>query len=275
MSFRITDMKNFIETAQCDTMALAARKLGITQPSLSESIKKFESDLGAKLFYRSRSGIQLTANGRTVFEQSKVALSSLLNVEQACGNEVLFKGRLITIGCHPVVASYSLPKALSFLSKQIPDYRIHIKHATSREIQKQIQMGKTDLGIVVNPASAPDLVIKKLGYDDVCVWSTEKPDPKVICHHEMVQVQNILRRWKNSPAEIIDTEDLQLATRLTEKGLGYGILPERAVQLVGAKLKKCTHLPEYRDTICLVYRPEFGKNNFEKEVINAIWNVFL
>ncbi|MGZ3805763.1 MAG: LysR family transcriptional regulator substrate-binding protein [Pseudobdellovibrionaceae bacterium] len=86
----------------------------------------------------------------------------------------LFKGRIITIGCHPVVASYSLPKAFQTLGQKSPDYKIYLKHGTSRNIQTLIQMGQVDIGIVINPTFAPDLVIKRLAYDEVCVWSGGK-----------------------------------------------------------------------------------------------------
>jgi DNA-binding transcriptional LysR family regulator len=36
MDFRINDLMNFINTAECRTMAEARKKLGITQPALSE-----------------------------------------------------------------------------------------------------------------------------------------------------------------------------------------------------------------------------------------------
>ncbi|MGZ3773619.1 MAG: LysR family transcriptional regulator [Pseudobdellovibrionaceae bacterium] len=270
MTFRVTDLKNFVECSQCNTMSVAARKLGITQPSLSESIKRLEADLRVKLFYRSRSGIKLTPNGRNVFENARLALSSLVNVESSCEDNALFKGRVITIGCHPVVASYSLPSALHMLSKKSPDYKVFLKHGSSRNIQALIQMGQIDVGIVINPTAVPDLIIRKLAYDEVCVWSADKKTDKLICHMELFQTQYILRKWKNHPVEIIDTESLELAVRLVEKGIGYGIIPERAVKLLGANLKKHKELPQYKDSICLVYRPEFGKNLFEKEVITAL-----
>lgn len=273
MKYRINDLENFVETAQCSTMAQAARKIGITQPSLSESIKRFESDLGSKFFYRSRNGIALTPNGKAVFENSKNALSVLFNVESSCENTQSFRGRTVSIGAHPVVASYSLPKALQQLSKVVPDYKIEIKHGTSREIQNYIQNGLIDIGVVINPTAVPDMVIKKLSYDDICVWSHGKNLKKIFCNLDLFQTQDILRKWKKHPVDIIKIENLELITRLVESGLGYGIVPERAVKLIGHNLKKHTELPYFRDTISLVYRPEFGKNAFEKEIIQAFVGV--
>ena len=270
MNYRISDLKNFVETAQFNTMAMAARNLGIAQPSLSESIKRLESDLGTNLFYRSRSGITLTPNGKAAFENSKKALSSLIGVQTACENTPSFRGRMISIGCHPVVASYCLPASLQRLSQRVPDYKIQIKHGASREIQTQIQMGLIDIGVVINPTPVPDIVIRKLSSDEICVWSNGKAPQKLICNMEMFQTQHILRKWKNHPTDIINTENLELVVRLVERGIGYGIVPERAVRLLGANPKKHGELPQFKDTISLVFRPEFGKTSFEKEVIEAL-----
>jgi DNA-binding transcriptional LysR family regulator len=58
------------------------------------------------------------------------------------------------------------------------------------------------------------------------------------------------------------------------EGLGYGILPERAVRMLGAPLNRVKGLPFYRDEICLVWRPEFGKTDFEKFVIESLKQSF-
>lgn len=60
MKYRMTDLRNFVEASSCPTIMQAAQKLEISQPALSESIKRLESDLGYLLFYRSRTGIKLT-----------------------------------------------------------------------------------------------------------------------------------------------------------------------------------------------------------------------
>lgn len=275
MKYRINDLENFVETAKCPTMAMAAKRLEITQPSLSESIKRLESDLKAILFYRSRSGIQLTPNGKILLDSAKTALSSLIHIESLNENHSLFKGRSITIGCHATVASYTLPIALDNIAKKIPDYRIQLKHGTSRDIQVLVQGGKVDVGIVINPNPVPDLILKKLGNDKIHVWSSNKSTPnKLICNTEILQTQSILKKWKNHPTEIIETDSFELTIRLVEKGIGFGIIPERAVSISGADLIKCKNLPNYDDIIGIIYRPEFGKNPFEKEMIKAIVKVF-
>src|SRR4051794_18575519 len=124
MKFRITDIKHFVEAAGCTTLSQAADKLEVSQPALSQSIKRLEADCGMILFYRSRSGIKLTPSGRVFLSAAQRALEALQELEVGDRTGTAFSGRSISIGCHPLVAQYSIPGALAHLRTAAPDYRI-------------------------------------------------------------------------------------------------------------------------------------------------------
>lgn len=277
MKYRVTDLRNFIEASTCTTIVQAARKLEISQPALSESIKKLESDLGSTLFYRSRSGIQLTPSGRIFLSKAQKVIQALHELDFVREDENVFAGRTITIGCHTTVAQYTIPKALSFLKEKAPDYRIELKHDLSRNIQSEIQKGHIDIGIVINATEVPDIVIRKLAIDQVGVWSAKSVNDSdaIICNLNLFQTQSILKKWKNKPEKIISTDSLELICQLVENKIGYGILPERAVRLSGFSFKNHSTLPTYKDDICLLYRPEFGKSLPEQLVIQALSKALL
>lgn len=277
MNYRISDLKNFTEAANCRTLSEASKKLGISQPALSESIKRLESDLGYTLFYRSRAGVQLTSTGQSTLEKAKNAFSAILDVESFSLKNKFSQGRLITIGCHQTIASYFLPSTFKTLEKKSPDYRIQLKHGFSRDIQDKVQKGLIDIGIVVNPISVPDLIIKKIAEDLIYVWSSGKTPigNKLICNLDLFQTQSILRemglkKMKQHSLELVETDSIELIVRLVDHQVGYGIIPERAVQLLGAKLKKQKDMPSFKDEICIVYRPEFGKNDYEQGIIDSL-----
>lgn len=258
--------------SSCSTMIQSAKKLEISQPALSESLKRLETDLGYTLFYRSRSGIQLTPSGKVFLGKAHKALHAFNELDISTETENIFTGRIITVGCHPTVAQYSIPKALSYLKSKAPDYKIELRHDLSRNIQAEIQRGHIDIGIVINPAEVPDLVIQKLAIDTVGVWTAKTGEEldTVICNLNLFQTQSILKKWKDKPQKIISTDSLELICRLVNERVGFGILPERAVKLSGFNLKHCTSLPTYRDEICLVYRPEYGKIPAEKITVEAL-----
>lgn len=272
MKYRMTDIINFVEMSSCSTIVQSAKKLEISQPALSESLKRLETDLGYTLLYRSRSGIQLTPSGKVFLRKAHKALHAFNELDISTETENIFTGRIITVGCHPTVAQYSIPKAVSYLKSKAPDYKIELRHDLSRNIQAEIQRGHIDIGIVINPAEVPDLVIQKLAIDTVGVWTAKTGEEldTVICNLNLFQTQSILKKWKDKPQKIISTDSLELICRLVNEKVGLGILPERAVKLSGFNLKHCTSLPTYRDEICLVYRPEYGKIPAEKITVEAL-----
>jgi DNA-binding transcriptional LysR family regulator len=104
------------------------------------------------------------------------------------------------------------------------------------------------------------------------VWSDQSNGDHntIICNQNLFQTQSILKKWTKKPKKIINTDSLELITRLVNEGIGFGIIPERAVLLSEFKLKKVNSLPTYKDNICLVYRPEFGKAPAEKLSVEAL-----
>lgn len=271
MDFRLNDLKHFVATTRCDTLTQAAQKLEITQPALSESLKRLELDMGATLFFRSRSGIQLTSSGRALLQRAQDVLQAIEKLDIHEGKDQLFAGRSLTIGCHATVASYSLPKSLRYLKQKAPDFRIELKHDLSRNIQSAVQRGEIDVGLVVNPVAVPDLVIQRLAFDNVAVWSSAKDKimDTIICDPELFQTQSILKKWKSQPRKLIATDNLDLIARLVADQVGYGILPQRAIELLGKKFHQLD-APTFKDEICLVYRPEFGKRAHEKMMLEAL-----
>ena len=272
MKYRISDIINFVETSSCSTISQSAKKLEISQPALSESIKRLETDLGYVLFYRSRSGIQLTSSGKVFLGKAQQVIFAINELDVSYTAENIFSGRVITIGCHPTVAQYSIPKALAYLKSKAPDYKVELRHDLSRNIQAEIQRGHIDIGIIINPVEVPDLVIQKLATDTMGVWGAKNNDAfdTVICNLNLFQSQSILKKWKDKPRKIISTDSLELICRLVNDRVGVGILPSRAVKLSKFNLEYFTSLPSYKDDICLVYRPEFGKTPAEKITAEAL-----
>ncbi len=58
-------LKVFLAVAREGSFTIAARKLGISQPAVSQNIAELEKSLGVELFERSRGSVRLTSAGRT------------------------------------------------------------------------------------------------------------------------------------------------------------------------------------------------------------------
>ena len=64
MNWTLRQMEILVAAAEAATFSAAARKLGISQPSLSESIRRIELAIGVVLFARTTRSLKLTEDGR-------------------------------------------------------------------------------------------------------------------------------------------------------------------------------------------------------------------
>ena len=266
----IKDLENFYNIHTYKSFSFASTMLGVTQPTLSESIKRLEKEIGLTLFYRSKTGISLTPQGEQVLKKAKKLLNIKSEIQGLAKNDDS-NTLIVKIGCHSIVGRYFLT---SFLKELHSNITVHLVHSHSRDIQNLIQNGKVDIGVVVNPIRNPDLIIKKVCSDKICIWRPKSSFRKdqFVADLGLSQVQSLLRSWKEAPSRHISSTDFQVIGELVEEGLGYGILPERFVLREKLKLKNVFPTHFYKDEFSLVYRPEFGKNEVERFLIKSLTN---
>jgi len=277
MNFRIRDLRNFFETSCCRTMYQAAQNIGISQPSLSESIKRLEKDLKMILFYRSRSGVQLTPSGRTLYEKTQSVFSSLDDIESDFISANKIQQNTIVVGCHPMVSAFILPRVLTEFDKLATGFRLEIIHDSSHKIQFHAQSGSVDIAFVVNPFPSPDLIMKKCLTDDMGVWESTQVETadRLICDPGVFHAQAILKKWKKRPKNILASDNLDLNIRLIDQGVGLGIVPSRGVQMLGLNLRQVPNTPTSPIDVFLLHKPVFGRHLIERMFIETAKKVLV
>lgn len=279
------DLEYFIETAQAENLSRAAERLGISQPSLSLSVKRLEETLGTQLLLRSKTGVKLTPSGQRFLAQSRNLLQEWEKIRSiTIESETEISGRY-SIGCHPSVGLYTLSSFLPQLLKQYPQLEFKLSHDLSRKITEEVIRYKIDFGIVVNPVQHPDLVIQELMKDEVTLWkkkgkNSPLQDPEtdeavLICDQSLVQTQTLEKKLEKKGMKfrrIIHSSNLEVITQLTESGAGIGILPGRVAQKQknSPLIPLSNSLPRFLDRICLVYRADAPKTLSFKQVTKTI-----
>jgi len=276
------DLQYFIETAHTLNISRAAERLGISQPSLSLSIKRLEDALGTDLLIRGKGGVQLTRTGQKFVIQARHLLEEWDNIAKlALRGENQITGRF-SIGCHESVALYALQGFLPDLLASNEDLEINLNHGLSRQITDDVINFKTDFGIVVNPVEHPDLVIRHLGKDDVTFYTSSTSKQKkiasgnavLICDPDLLQTQSLMKTLKKkglSFQRTLTSSSLEVIVMLTAADVGVGILPGRVASR--EKLNKLVALPgapKFQDLICLIYRADSQKSAASKVIVSAI-----
>lgn len=262
-----TDLKYFLEVARTLHVSRAAERLGITQPALSHCLKRIEDETKLELFTRSKKGVLLTAAGERFFHHASDLVNKWDEVLRAAQEEVHEIRGTIRLGCHSAVAQYALPSFLPNFLQAFPELGFALTHGLSRHVTEMIVNSQLDVGVVVNPVSNPNLVIKEVAQDRVTIWKSkncQNPDV-LILEPSLLQTQDILRKLSRKGIRFqrtIESSSLEVIAQLVNSGVGYGILPERVVKAFSnsnSSVQQVRDAVEFIDRICLVYKPEFRK----------------
>ena len=88
MDINLEYYKIFYYTAKQKSVTLAAEKLSISQPAVSQAIKHLEKDLGCALFVRTAKGVRLTKEGEMLFSYVERGCEAILSGEKRRGRHV-------------------------------------------------------------------------------------------------------------------------------------------------------------------------------------------
>lgn len=137
----------FIATAQAGHITRASEILGISQPTLTRALAKFEGELGVLLFSRTTRRLNLTPEGLRFLP---VAQRLLHQMEDACqvlkGDAAEITGRVsLTMGS--TVGGTLMPPLLKLFVRRYPGVRVAVVESYGLETTKAVRSGAVDLGI--------------------------------------------------------------------------------------------------------------------------------
>ncbi|MCC2686415.1 MAG: LysR family transcriptional regulator [Paenibacillaceae bacterium] len=152
----------FLYTARCRNLTKASQELHITQPSVSYAIKQMEERLGLKLFHRLSKGVELTEEGRALFNYVEQSFSLLDTAQKHLQNLKQLNEGEIRIGASDSLIKHLLLPQLNAFHKEYPGIRIRLSHGKSPEIAQRLKEGVIDCAVVHMPMSDPQLSVQPL-----------------------------------------------------------------------------------------------------------------
>ena len=135
----------FLAVAEEQNFGRAARRLGMSQPPLTEQIQVLEQALKVKLFERSRRGAQLTHVGRAILPAVRKFVDQLEHLEVAVREAVSGQSGTLTIGAISSALLEVVPPLLERLRAQRPDLSVSVREIDSAEALPALHAGDIDL----------------------------------------------------------------------------------------------------------------------------------
>ncbi len=137
----------FYVVAKHKHMTKASEELHISQPAISQAIKKLEEQLDGTLFLRSNKGMSLTEEGKMFYEYVKGALELIDNAEREFTSfKDLSKGQ-IKIGCSTTLTKLVLMDAIERFHLDYPKINIDITNDLTSNLINDLKLGKLDFVI--------------------------------------------------------------------------------------------------------------------------------
>jgi molybdate transport repressor ModE-like protein len=283
----VASLRYFRQIARVGSMTGAARDLGLTQPSLSSSMRRLEEDLGTTLFLRHRGGVTLTEAGAELLRHSDDIVAALERASLAVhGLERELVGSFV-LGCSESLGGYFLPRLLPDLLQGAPKLDVSLRNATSSVIQAAVLDRQVQFGLVVNPTPHPDLVMVPIFRDAIDFFvPTGTSASSLEQAHERIRNNPLilagrvpqcgmlateLAERRVASKRVLDCGGFELVANLTLAGLGVGVLPRRIAMHGRTSLERLHGgLPSLIDDIFLVFRSDLPKTraaNFIRDTV--------
>ena len=144
-------IKYFILLHFIGSISKAANFLYISQPAITKSIKKLESNLGITLFNRSPKGVTLTENGKIFYKFIKDGVESFMNGEHKLTSLKNLESGIIKIGASATVTKYFLLPFIEKFHTLYPNIDISITNHLTHNLVSLLKKGSLDLLIVNLP----------------------------------------------------------------------------------------------------------------------------
>ncbi|TCC28127.1 LysR family transcriptional regulator [Kribbella speibonae] len=141
----------FIALAEEQHFGDAARAVGITQPPLSQGLRRLEALVGAKLFERGAGGVALTPAGVALLPYARRALTSIEELHQAAIARDP-EGPEIRLGLAPEVPPSAGAAVAAACGSAIPGSRVTVVTAPTSSLVNQVGTGRLTLAAVLHPA---------------------------------------------------------------------------------------------------------------------------
>lgn len=150
-------LKAFLETAETGSLSAAARKLGLTQPTLSRQVAAIEQHMGVTLFERVGKAMVLTPTGLDLLEHARAMGTAAEALGLAATGRSEAVGGVVSVSATDAVAAYLLPPIVQRLRDQEPGIAVEV---VSSNALSDLLRREADIAIRHVKPEQPELIAR-------------------------------------------------------------------------------------------------------------------
>ncbi len=195
-----TKLETFLTVVREKSFSKASKKLGISQPAVTQQIKLLEDYIDGKIVDRKKNGIKLTKIGE---ELHKIALKldKCINNSEKEMIKLLNKDMVFILGASLMIGNYIIPAILNKIQEEINN-EIMLKINTSHTITDELLDKKVDFAILESPVFNDELIYREWLEDELFLVS-RSPLPKLVKKEDLYDFHWICREETSHTRKIV------------------------------------------------------------------------
>lgn len=243
----LRQLQHFIALTEHLHFGKAASAVGVTQSTLSASLKELEVILGAPLVDRTKRSVVLTPLGTDIATRARQLLAEAEDLAQTARAARAPLSGAIRLGIIPTIGPFVLPYALPSLRRKFPSLQLYLVEDLTDRLVASLRDGALDVAMIALPVDTPGLDAYPLK-DDPFVVAAPKDHPLMKAKSvtaEMVQAEKLIllrdghclrdhalsacgvRASRHS--EGFEATSLMTLVQMVDNELGITLLPKMAV----------------------------------------------
>ena len=258
MRYNLITLDLFLCASKNKSLVKAAKEKNIVVSAVSKRILDLEKSVGVNLFYRKKTGVELTPAGLEMQKHCNKIFNSINIMDESIKEYSLVSSGIVRVTANLSSITQFLPEDLATFSKNFPKIKIKLKEKTSSEVISSVKESLSDIGVfsehventerlkiivykndtlvLVIPENHPLVSKSTVKIEDFIEFEMvglEKGSSLQAMIDKQVQKQNLKIKKK------LETVSFEGIRGMVEAGLGISVLPTGAIKpyLKSSKLK--------------------------------------
>lgn len=233
--------------AECGSITAAAKKLFVSQPSLSQMLRQLEQETGLPIFDRSTSPMRLTYAGEKYLHAAERMLAANLELESQLREIRQEHAGRLRLGISVTRAMQVMPLVLPVFLQQYPNVTLQLTESGSATLEELLRCGNVDLALAALESTSPSLAYELIEKETIGIlagrdsavakqYPTGTPLPLEAVsrenfvnltksHSARITQDKLFRRFDLSPNVLLETDALEVGRRVTLEAGACMILP--------------------------------------------------
>lgn len=239
----LRQLEYFVAVARHRHFGRAAEAVYVTQPALSQQIRRLEAELGLALLKRTSRGVELTPAGEDLLAHAETILGEVATARGAMDEHAGVVRGAVRVAATTADA-LGLPEILAAFHREHPGVRLALRHASPTEVLELLRRGAVDLAVLsLGGEPVEGLDVTPLAEEPLrAITAPDEPFPAVAIGIEDLRgrpfvlgepgtalrasVMDACQEHGFSPVPLLEVSDPATVRFLVSAGLGISLVPQ-------------------------------------------------